>query len=357
MQQPKRLTLALAGGNALGAYQAGAYQALHERGLRPDWIAGASIGAINGAIIAGNAPENRVEKLKQFWTQAEQFGKPDPAAGQKGASSRFTRRAAVMQAFVAGRPGLFTPRLPGLWSAWPGMPNDVSLFDTRPLLDTLRRCVDFDRLNRGPVRLTATAVDVETGEDVAFDSDEGPIEPEHLRASAAFPVAYPPVEVNGRVFVDPAVSANMPLRVLLATPPAEDTLCLALDLVSPAGARPGSLAEAAKRAHDLVFVNQAKHTIESLGREYRLLQTIRELSGPDPTAAPAGSVTLVHIAYAEVANETAAKMFDYSAASVGERWTAGRRDMEAALDRLPDVGAGSAFQAFRYRSGQLSPYG
>jgi NTE family protein len=354
MEQPNRLVLALAGGNALGAYQAGAYQALHERGLRPDWIAGASIGAINGAIIAGNAPEARIEKLRQFWTLAEQFGKPDPADAPDGAGrSRFTKRAAAMQTMMTGRLGLFTPRLPAMWLGWPGMRTRVSLFDTAPMTATLRACVDFGCLNGGAVRLTATAVDVETGEDILFDTAAGALDADHLRASAAFPVAYPPVKVDGRVLVDAGVSANMPLRALLATPPEQDTLCIALDLVAPADARPKSLAEAAKRAHDLVFATQARHTIEALGREYGLLRQIRELSG---AAAPA-SVTLLHVPYAEAANETAAKMFDFSAASIGERWAAGRRDTERALDRLasatPD---GSALQAYRYYDGVLVPY-
>src|SRR5215471_10319276 len=63
----ERIALLLQGGGALGSYQGGAYQALSEADLHPNWVAGISIGAINAALIAGNPPEKRVEKLRQFW--------------------------------------------------------------------------------------------------------------------------------------------------------------------------------------------------------------------------------------------------------------------------------------------------
>src|ERR1700746_846729 len=63
----ERIALLLQGGGALGSYQGGVYQALAEANLHPDWIAGISIGAINSALIAGNSPDKRVEKLREFW--------------------------------------------------------------------------------------------------------------------------------------------------------------------------------------------------------------------------------------------------------------------------------------------------
>src|SRR6516165_6360065 len=68
-EKDRQIVLVLQGGGALGAYQAGVYQALHERDIEPDWIVGTSIGAINASLIAGNPHERRLERLKEFWTR------------------------------------------------------------------------------------------------------------------------------------------------------------------------------------------------------------------------------------------------------------------------------------------------
>ena len=67
-----QVVLVLQGGGALGAYQLGVYQAMHEAGIEPDWVVGTSIGAINGALIAGNPPDRRMERLHEFWDRMEQ---------------------------------------------------------------------------------------------------------------------------------------------------------------------------------------------------------------------------------------------------------------------------------------------
>jgi len=371
---PDNVVLVLAGGNALGAYQAGAYEALQERGLEPSWIAGASIGAVNGAIIAGNPREHRIAQLRRFWRLAEQFGKPDPSGNSGGRRGpMYEKRAAATQALIAGRPGLFAPRVPGLWSALPGVPEDVSLFDTKPLLRTLQKCIDFGLLNRGSVRMTAAAVDVETGEDVFFDTADQGVQPEHLRASTAFLVAYPPVEIDGRVLVDPGLSANLPLRAVLSTPPDVDTLCIAVDLVSGRGKRPGSIGDAVQRAQDLLFASHSRHTIEALQADYRLRGLVQEVLRRVPAKTrdgldlPAGlaerdprSAKLLHVAYSNNERETAAKTFDYSEASIRERWSAGYRDMRHALDALvsapePDDAPGLA--AYRLAGNSFTRYG
>jgi NTE family protein len=359
---PDHVILVLAGGNALGAYQGGVLEALQEHGIEPRWVVGASIGAINGAIIAGNAPVHRLDRLRDFWRLAEQFGKADPSRQRPGrTSSRFRRTLAANQTMVTGRPGLFVPRLFGIWPL-PGLSEEVSLFETAPLLATLRQCVDFDRLNSGVVRFTATAVDVESGEDVAFDTAQLRVEPGHLRASAAFPVVYPPVEIDGRVFVDPAVSANMPLGPILGHFGEGDTLCLAIDLIAPGGERPLNLPDAVKRAHDLVFASQARHAVEALRTGWRLRLAERKLAAKAAAEETAGkeegSFTLLQVAYSETGRESAAKMLDYSEASIQERWAAGYRDMRLGLEKLaalPDAGR-PGFTALRLERGALIPY-
>ncbi len=169
--QESRVALVLGGGNALGAYLAGAYETLHERGVRPERIVGASIGAVTGAILAGNPPERRLERLREFWAGAalHTFGAPAPA-GLRGRQAYNGSHVALTTA-LGGRPGLFGHRFPGLWSVLPGMPGDVALYDHAPLRRTLERLVDFDRLNRADeVRLTVACTDLETGDDVYFDN-------------------------------------------------------------------------------------------------------------------------------------------------------------------------------------------
>ncbi len=366
MDIPDNLVLVFGGGNALGAYQAGAYEALHERGHLPARLTGASIGAVNAALIAGNAPDRRLPRLRAFWRVAEQFGKATPSGRMPpGPGSFMTKRMAAAQSMATGRPGLFSPRMPGLWSALPGMPDDVSLFDTKPLRATLRELIDFDLLNEGAPRFTATAVDVETGADVLFDSATMRIDVEHIRASAAFPVAYPPVAIGGRVLIDPGLSANLPLAAALSEPPETDTVCLAVDLFALEGRRPASLGDAAIRAQDIVFASQGRRAIDALETEYRLRDALRASArqpsrrrggGQEPAS---GRVTVLHLVYSDDGHEVAGKMLDYSADSIGRRWASGRRDMDAALaalKALPEPGA-STFSAHRMERGRFGRAG
>ena len=367
LQLADNVLLALAGGNALGAYQAGAYEALHERGIEPQWIAGASIGSINGAIIASNEPHCRVQRLRDFWRLAEQFGKPDPSLRPERQGTSLEKQMAALQAFLGGRPGLFSPRPAALLSALPGMREQVSLFDTSPLLATLNELVDFEQLTSGNVRLTATAIDAETGDDVFFDTAHSRVEAEHLRASAAFPAAYPPVEIDGRVLVDPGLSANLPLRAALCEPPQVDTLCLALDLLPLGGKRPRSLGDAVQRAQDLVFASQSRRAIQTLQTEYRLRAQAKapapRRSGKGSAAANPdhgrGHVALLHIVYSDDEHETAGKIFDYSEVSIRNRWAAGYRDMQRGLEHFRSLGASgerSVFAAHRFERGALTSY-
>jgi NTE family protein len=187
----EEIALVLGGGNALGAYLAGAYQHLHEQGIRPDRIVGASIGAVTGVILAGNPPERRLERLKEFWAEAAQHTVRAAPAWLRGRQVYNGAHSAL--AVMFGRPSIFGHRYPGLWSILPGMPRDVSLYDHRPLRRTLERLVDFDRLNRGETRFTLACTDIETGEDVYFDTTRDEIRPEHILASAAIAPLFPPV--------------------------------------------------------------------------------------------------------------------------------------------------------------------
>ncbi|MCJ2011790.1 patatin-like phospholipase family protein [Methylobacterium sp. J-076] len=314
------LVLVLAGGNAVGAYHAGAYEALHGQGHRPDWVVGASIGAVVAAIIAGNAPEDRIAKLRQFWDETTIGVGSSPTALLK--PRQIYNGLHALLALAWGCPSIYRHRLPGLWSALPWVPNDVALFDNAPLLRTLNRLIDFERLNRGGTRLTVGCVDIETGEEVYFDTAREAVRPEHILASTAIIPAFPPVEVDGRVLCDAGYTNNLPLDPIFATEPERDLLCIASDLFSPRAPRPASLDAVLERANDLIFASAPRRAIAGLKREYALRQKL------DPTGP---AVTLLHLVHQAGADQLAAKSFDYSASSIRDRWIAGRNDMAAGL--------------------------
>jgi NTE family protein len=323
------LALVLGGGNALGSYLAGAYEHLQQREIEPQWIIGGSIGAVTGAIIAGNAPEDRLPRLKAFWDEAMIN---TPGLLGRGTKMRHSyNELHTITALLFGRPGLFGHRFPGMLSMLPWMPSDVALYDHRPLRKTLERLVDFDLLNRGDIRLTIGCADLETGDDVLFDNSRDRLMPEHFLASSAITPIFPPVELDGRLLCDPGYTNNLPLDVPFADPPREDFTCIAVELFSLHAARPTSLDSAAERANDLVFASPTRRTLKGLKREYEL----REKLEPDGPQA-----TLLHMAYFAGSDERAGKTFDYSPSSIRDRWAAGQRDMEKSLALLDAAPAG-----------------
>lgn len=325
-EQP--VALVLGGGNALGSYLAGAYEHLHRQEIEPRRIVAASIGAITGAIVAGNAREDRLARLEEFWTEATIH---TPGALGRGSTLRHAyNEAHTALALLLGRPGLFRPRYPGPWSMLPWMPDDIALYDHTPLRQTLERLIDFDRLNRGDIRLTIGCIDLESGEEVFFDTARDRIGPEHLLASSAITPVFPPVEIGGRLLCDPGYANNMPVDALLAEPPDESLLCIAVELFGLAAPRPASLDSMVERTKDLIFASPSRRSIRALEREYALHEKLQP-DGP--------SVTLLHMAYHAGSDERAGKTFDYSPSSVKDRWAAGQRDMESALALLKDAPA------------------
>ncbi len=326
MQRTSRTALILGGGNALGANHAGAYEQLHQSGVRPDWVVGASIGAVTGAILAGNAPEDRLPKLNQFWAESMVHTSGSLSITEKGRQIYNGVHAALTM--MHPRPSIFRHRLPGPWSMLPGVPNDVALFDHGPLRHTLERLVDFDRLNAGEVRFSVAAIDIETGEEVYFDTTRDTIRPDHILASAAIPPAFPPVEIDGRLLCDAGYTNNLPLDPPFREPLAEDLVCIAVELFSLRSPRPQSLDAVLERAHDLIFASAGRRTIEALEREYQLREQV-DPNGP--------RVRLVHLAYQAAGHELSAKTFDYSPSSIRDRWAAGQSDMAHGLALLHEA--------------------
>ena len=358
----------LAGGIALGAYEAGAYAALQDDGgPLPDWVLGSSIGAVTAAIIAGNAPEHRIDRLRQFWQTAATD--PTPAASfwfgvpDAGVWRQAYNQASVLETLFLGRPGVFRPRLSPGPRAGAG---DVSaLYDLAPLRAQVTELIDFDRVNRGDVRLSICTTDVVTGERVVFDTGQGArVGPEHVVASCALLPLFAPVEIGGRLLGDGGLASNAPLDLVLDDP-ADGALCFVIDLFAPEGSRPHTLGASLSRAGDLAFGNQSRRLREGLEREQRLRTVIARLGGtlppelrkrPDVAALlaegrlrPTEMHTLSYRAGFDEAGP--AKVFDFSRATLADRWRGGEDAMRAVLRTLGPAGQEQGAGSVRGYSG------
>ena len=349
----KRVTLVLAGGLSLGAFEGGAYAALDDEGLAAllECVAGSSIGAITAAIIAGNAPKDRVARLRNFWETVSSDPTPMTSfwlgSPQAGFWRQVHNQASVLQTLMLGRRGLFQPALnPGPRAGASDVPT---LFDLAPLRSSLASLVDFDRLNGGDMRVAVAATDVLTGERVVFDTAHGDVIglDQVLACSALLPL-FAPIEIGGRLLADGGLASNAPLDVVLSGPAASGARCFVVDLFALEGSRPHTLAASASRAGDLAFGNQSRRIIEGIDREHRLRALIGRLGSLMPPALchdpEIGSILsegcveppeIVHISYrAELDEAGLGKPFDFSRATVLDRWRAGKQQMQAAIERL-----------------------
>lgn len=340
--------LVLQGGGALGSYQAGAFQALCRAGFEPEWVAGISIGAINSAIIAGNAADKRVDRLKEFWEMVSAPVPWNPVTAGDRARSLFNETSAALIA-TFGVPGFFTPRLPPapLWP--PGTPQSQSYYDTSPLKKTLERLVDFDRINDLKTRLSVGAVSVTSGNFRYFDNYEfkklgKKIGPEHIMASGALPPGFPSVEIEGEHYWDGGISSNTPLDYVLDEEVNRDLLIFQVDLFSARGHMPASLLEAAEREKDIRFSSRTRMNTDKNKQIHNARVALRELLGKlpedlrnDPSvkilcqASKENTVTVVHLIYKSKNYETSSKDYDFSHVGMVEHWNSGVRDVHLSM--------------------------
>jgi NTE family protein len=274
------VALVLQGGGALGAYQAGVYQALAEAKIYPNWIAGISIGAINGALIGGNAPEARVDKLRAFWDGIT----TDPwwsGAWTNGlkidAARQWLNQLHAGFALVAGTPEFFTPRFPPSWLHPFGTAEATSFYDTSHLKATLERLVDFDRLNAGNIRFSIGAVNVRSGNFVYFDTKTHTIGPEHIMASGALPPGFPAIEIEGEHYWDGGLVSNTPLQWVVDSQPRLHTLAFQVDLWSARGELPSTLAEVSTRMKEIQYSSRTRAGTDSFKYVQRLRRATADL--------------------------------------------------------------------------------
>src|SRR5262249_9405194 len=328
-----RKILVLQGGGALGSYQAGVYEALKRHGAEPEWVAGVSIGAINAALIAGNPPDRRVARLREFWALASASVPQLPVPGGDQGRALYNETSAAIVATL-GVSGFFRPRLPGPWLSLPGTAEALSYYDTAPLRETLLRLVDFDLLNSGAVRLSVGAVNVTTGNLTIFDNTQRRIGPEHIMASGALPPGFPPVIVDGEPFWDGGLVSNTPLRFVLDEETVDDLLIFQVDLFNARGSMPQTLLDAAAREKDIRYSSRTRLNTDANLTLHRAKVALRELLKALPDNCPVdrellarlareNAVTVVQLIYRQKPYEGHSKDYEFSRQTMLDHWASG----------------------------------
>lgn len=338
--------LILQGGGALGAYQAGVYQQLHEKDVTVDWVIGTSIGAINSALIAGNPPELRVAQLKAFWDSLAPWA-PSMSNwwGAFSPLSNLTHSMNTLGTLMNGVDGFFKPRVGASSDINTEVPlKEMGFYDTSPLKTTLEKYIDFDYLNNGKTRISVCAVDIDTGQSVVFDSKNGKILPEHIMASGALPPGFPPIEIEGKAYWDGGIYSNSPLTVFLGDGVDRDALCFMVDLWDPSETRPKSIAEALARYKSIQYASRSQEQLEVYQVVRDLQKAIRVLSDKIPAAERKKkdvqalmqlgcdhTVNVVNLIMKATPQDQYFKDIDFSAATIHARWQAGIHDCRRAL--------------------------
>src|SRR6202789_3216112 len=360
------IALLLQGGGALGAYQAGVYEALAEADLHPDWVAGISIGAINSALIAGNPPERRVEKLRQFWeaitTDAfagwrrdflKHVTKGDWVRGQV---SQMSAHSATLH----GAPGFFAPRVPPPWAQPTGAIEATSFYNTAMLKSTLENLVDFDRINAEAMRFSVGAVNVRSGNFVYFDTATHTIRPEHVMASGALPPGFEAIEIDGEYYWDGGVVSNTPLQWVVDSKPRQDTLAFQVDLWNARGELPGNIGQVETRRKEIQYSSRTRAGTDSFKYEQRMRNTIATLldnltkeqkGSPEATTLRAlvdrKVYNIVHLINRARNGENQSKDYEFSRASMEALWRAGKNTPTPTglVECLPHKTEGESFRA------------
>jgi NTE family protein len=343
---PGQVVLVLQGGGALGAYQVGVYEAMHEAGVEPDWIIGTSIGAINAALIAGNAPEHRFERLREFWARME------IVAAEFDFLRLFTglpNIAANLGTICRGIPAFFTPHLP----AWLGahMPlgaESAGYYSTAPLRDTLAELVDVAHIGERHVRLTVGAVNVRTGEMRYFDSRDETLTLDHVVASGALPPAFPAVRIGGNPYWDGGIYSNTPIEAVLDDKPRRDSLIFAVNVWHQTAPEPESIWEVMARQKDIQYASRADSHISRQKQIHHLRHVIRELTKELPATKQAdakvkelaswGCGTQMHVAHLlapRLDSEDHTKDIDFTPNGIRARRDAGYADTMRMIERAP----------------------
>ena len=339
----------------MGAYQGGVYQALAEADLHPDWVAGISIGAINAAIIAGNPPEKRVERLRAFWDRITGnplgywaglgFRNENSLVPVGDITHGLLDQLSALQALVAGAPGFFRPRFPPPWFLPAGRPASTSFYDTSALKTTLESLVDFDRINSKAMRFSVGTVNVRTGNFVYFDTATDTIRPEHVLASGALPPGFPAIEIDGEHYWDGGLVSNAPLQWVVDSEPRQDMLAFQVDLWSSRGPFPRDLTDVAVRQKEIQYSSRTRASTDRLKHMQKIRSALSTLLGDIPEnhrqTVEAKLLTefanlkvynIVQLIYRSKHYEGNSKDYEFSRRSMTDHWRAGHCDAVRALE-------------------------
>ena len=357
--------LVLQGGGALGAYQIGVYQALHEAGIEPDWVVGTSIGAINAALIAGGPPAQSMDRLREFWKRVEHgsfLGSPLP--------NWFAKAARNMLAITSGVPAFFQPNPAAFVSQHaPLGAEHAGYYSVEPLWDTLGELIDFDAINDGPMRLTVGASNVQTSEMVYFDSRHARLDLRHIMASGALPPAFPAVRIGEELYWDGGILSNTPVEIVFDDQPRENALVFAVHLWNPHGPEPETIWDVMNRQKDVQYSSRAASHIKRQRQLHRLRHVVSELVEMMPVEARSderfadlagyGCTTTMHVVRLLAPSldyEDHAKDIDFSPEGIGQRWEAGYQHTVETLEKAPwraDFDPGEGFILYEAMGGDL----
>ena len=349
----ERIALVLQGGGALGAYQGGVYQALAEANLHPDWVAGISIGAINSALIAGNPPEKRVERLREFWETVSISPTGIPyfpwVRLEDEYAHTIVNQLRSLAILLFGVPGFFKPRQPPPLFYPVSSPAAMSYYDIAPLKATLERLVDFDLLNAGAIRFSVGTVNIRSGNFVYFDNATHQIGPHHVMASGSLPSGFPATEIEGEFYWDGGLVSNTPLQWLLESRPRQDTLVFQLDLWSAHGELPRNLIEVELRQKDIRFSSRTRAATDQFKKlqmarraAAKLLEKLPKDLQQSPEAGMLAELAdekvynIIELIYRAKNYEGCSKDYEFSRRTMQEHWNAGYNDAVHTL-RHPEV--------------------
>jgi NTE family protein len=340
-----QVVLVLQGGGALGAYQVGVYEALHEAGVEPDWIVGTSIGAINASVIAGNKPQDRLTKLNEFWSRMERPRVWPRISAWTGISDTWS----YWSTLVSGIPGFFEPNPPAFWGAHIPLGVDrAGFYSTTALRQTLAGLVDFSIIKKRSPRLTVGAANVRTSMMHYFDSRVSELTTEHIMASGALPPAFPAIQIDGEYFWDGGILSNTPTEVIFDDNPRRNSLIFAVHLWNPIGLEPRSIWEVLHRQKDIQYSSRIASHISRQQQTHRLRHVVSQLARylPDDVRkseavrelASYGCVTQMHVVRLlapRLENENHTKDIDFSKSGIGMRRQAGYEATMRALKQAP----------------------
>jgi NTE family protein len=349
-RRPPQTVYVFQGGGALGAYQAGFVEALEHAELPPDWLVGTSIGAINAALMAGNAPADRLKALRSFW---DRVTRPPPSFQWPASpwSALWQQGLQTWQTLTSGVPGFFKPRGPQAWDMNRRAPlAELGFYDTAPLAATLRELVDFERIAAAETRLTLCAVNVRSGGLALFDNRDGrtKIGPEHVMASGALPPGFAPVQIGREAYWDGGIYSNTPLDVVLDDSERRDTLCFMVDLWDASEAAPRTMAQALTRYKDIQYASRILEHLDDHERLQNVRRALR-LVGRKLDAATAADaavkellalgcdsrIDVVHLVMRALPGEDSWRDIDFSDSRLRARWSAGLRDGKRMLTQVP----------------------